>query len=112
MEAGGIFFCSLYLALIADFNSIYFILGGWGRVCFASNHVGSERRLPLKQVKSSVFQRTVSSHCDHYSASFPSESHIHVCEVCFFSPGFPHDKDFSRLRHQRVNSNEPLASAL
>lgn len=36
--------------------------------------------LPLEQVRSSVFQRTLSSHRDHYSASFPSESYIHVSE--------------------------------
>lgn len=85
MEVGGIFFfivCIWPLLLILIEFILY--LGGWGRVCFASNHAGSERCLPLKQVRSSVFQRTVSSHCDHYSASFPSESHIHVCEVVFF----------------------------
>lgn len=39
MEVGGyLFFCSLYLAIIVDFTSIYFIFGGVGEGlrCFKS----------------------------------------------------------------------------
>lgn len=84
MEVGGSFFVVCVWPLMLILIAFLLFWGGWGRVCFASDHMGSKRCLPLKQVKSSVFHRTVSSHCDHYSASFPSESHIHVCEVVFF----------------------------
>lgn len=60
---------------------ITFLWGGgvWqGHICLAQNKGRRELCLPPEQVTRSGFQRTVSSYRDHYSASFPSESYVHV----------------------------------